>query len=82
MEEKNWYVYLLECLDGSYYAGITNNLEKRMTAHERGKGSKYVRAKGFRQVLASKIYFSKSEALKAEYKIKQLPKNEKLKFFS
>lgn len=81
MEEKNWYVYLLECLNGSYYTGITNNLDKRMTSHKSGKGSKYVRAKGFKGLLASKIYPCKSDTLKAEYKIKQLPKEKKLVFF-
>lgn len=82
MEQKTWYVYLLECLDGSFYTGITNDLEKRMLAHKTGKGSKYTRAKGFNKLLSSKKYSSKSEALKAEYKIKQLPKLEKLAFFN
>jgi len=82
MQEKNWYVYILECLDSSYYAGITNNLAKRMTAYKSGKGSKYVQSKGFGHLISSKNYPNKSEALKAEYKIKQLPKNKKLSFFS
>ncbi|MDO8517462.1 MAG: GIY-YIG nuclease family protein [Nanoarchaeota archaeon] len=82
MQEKNWCVYLLECLDNSYYTGITNDLMKRMDAHKSGKGSKYVLAKGFGKLLSSKNYLNKSEALKAEYKIKQLPKDKKLIFFS
>lgn len=81
MQEKNWYLYLLECLDSSYYIGITNNIEKRMSAHAAGKGSKYVRARGFKSLLASKIFPSKSEALKTEYEVKQLPKEAKLAFF-
>jgi len=82
MKNKNWCVYILECLDNSYYTGITNNLEKRMDAHKSGKGSKYVLAKGFSHLISSKNYPSKSEALKAEYKIKQLSKDKKLGFFS
>ena len=82
MQEKTWCVYLIECLDGSYYTGITNDLAKRMIAHKSGKGSKYVLSKGFGHFISSKNYPNKSEALKAEYRIKQLPKNEKLKFFS
>ena len=78
----NWYVYLLQCLDGSYYIGITNNLDKRMKSHKSGKGSKYVRAKGFGCLIASKVYKTKSEALKSEYKLKQLSRGEKLEFFS
>ena len=81
MQEKNWYVYILECLDGSYYTGITNDIVKRMTAHKSGKGSKYVLSKGFGHLISSKNYPNKSEALKAEYNIKQLSKNEKLSFF-
>jgi putative endonuclease len=79
---KKWSVYILECLDGSYYTGITNDIEKRMTAHKNGKGSKYVKAKGFSKILCSKNYKNKSSALKAEYSIKQLHRNEKLKFFN
>ena len=81
MQDKNWFVYILECSDGSYYTGITNNLEKRMKSHKSGKGSKYVRAKGFNQLLDSKKYTTKSEALKVEYRIKQISKNKKLEFF-
>ena len=81
MQEKKWCVYILECLDGSYYTGITNDLTKRMDAHKSGKGSKYVLSRGFRCLLCSKNYLSRSEALRAEYEIKQLPKNEKLTSF-
>jgi putative endonuclease len=81
MEEKDWYVYLLKCLDNSYYIGITNNLEKIMAVHKSGKGSKYVSAKGFGHLISSKKYPNKSEALRAEYKAKQLPKSKKLMFF-
>ena len=81
MQQKVWFVYILECKDGSYYTGITNNLEKRMKTHEKGVGSKYVVSRGFKRLLISKECKTKSEALKAEYKIKQLPKNKKLDFF-
>jgi putative endonuclease len=78
MKQNKWCVYILECLDGSYYTGITNDIEKRMKAHEKGNGSKYVVSRGFGRLLCSKDYPNKSSALKAEYKIKQLPKNKKL----
>ena len=48
---KSWCVYILECQDGSFYTGITNDLEKRMNTHKSGKGSKYVKIKGFKRVL-------------------------------
>jgi len=46
--KKQWYVYILECQDGSFYTGVTNNLDARMNAHATGKGSKYVYKKVLR----------------------------------
>ena len=40
--KQKWFVYLLECLDGSYYVGVTTDVDKRMNAHAEGKGSRYV----------------------------------------
>lgn len=76
-----WFVYILECRDDSLYTGITTDVERRMKQHKSGKGSKYVRRKGFSRVLHSIIADSKSEALKIEYKIKQLERNDKITFF-
>lgn len=79
--KKIWSVYLLECLDGSYYTGVTNDVDKRMNAHAKGKGSKYVSIKGFKKLIAVIPCKNKSEACKSEYKIKQLSKEEKLRWF-
>lgn len=79
--EKKWLVYLLECGDGSFYCGVTNNLDKRMETHKSGKGSKYVARKGFSHLIAWKECKGKSEACKAEYWIKTMPKWEKLNWF-
>ena len=80
--EKQWHVYILECCDGSYYTGVTNDIEKRMKTHAQGKGSKYVYKKGFKELLYSKECKNKSEACKCEYEIKQLPRNKKLNWFT
>jgi putative endonuclease len=77
MDKTSWYVYVVECLDGSLYTGITTNLEKRMRAHKNGTGSKYVRSRGFCQLIAAKPCTSKSAALKEEYQLKKLSKEEK-----
>jgi len=79
--EKQWYVYILECQDGSYYTGVTNDVDVRMDAHATGKGSKYVYKKGFKKLLRVKPCKDKSEACKFEYEIKQLPRDMKLSFF-
>ena len=80
--EKKWKVYLLECLDGSFYTGITNDIEKRIKAHSSGKGSKYVAKKGVRRIIAEKEMENRSVASKAEYEIKQLSREDKIKWFN
>lgn len=79
--EKKWYVYLLECQDGSYYTGITNDIDARMNKHATGKGSKYVDRKGFKELLKVKLCKDKSDACKCEYHIKKLPREMKLNWF-
>jgi len=79
--QKPWYVYILECRDDSLYTGITNNLEKRMQTHKKGTGSKYVRRKGFQRILHVIVAVDKVEAAQLEYRIKQLPRNDKITFF-
>jgi putative endonuclease len=80
--EKSWFVYILECQDGSFYTGVTNDLEKRMKTHAEGKGSKYVMKKGFRCLLRSKECSNRSKAQKAEFHIKKLQKWDKLDWFN
>jgi putative endonuclease len=72
----------LECTDGSYYAGITNDLENRIKAHNNGTGAKYTRGRGPVKLLAQQSFDNRSEASKAENAIKKLPKNLKLGFFA
>lgn len=75
-----WFIYMLECADKTLYTGITNNLEKRISKHNSGKGAKYTR--GRLPVVLLK-YFErpdKGKALKLEYQIKQLSRAEKLLF--
>jgi len=81
-EQKTWHVYILECRDGSFYTGVTNDLDKRMKIHAKNKGSKYVAKKGFKKLLRAIPCQDKSDACKIEYKIKQLPKWEKLDWFN
>ncbi len=79
---RDWQVYLLECLDGSFYTGVTNNLSQRMATHMSGKGSKYVLAKGFKKLMHAQACTSKSDAYKKEYAIKQLSKTKKIEWFT
>ena len=76
-----WVLYLLECNNGAFYAGITNNLEQRYAAHLSGKGARYTRANPPLRILASKSYADRSAASVAEAQLKQLPLHKKLNFF-
>ncbi len=75
-----WYVYLLLCSDDTLYCGITNNLERRINQHNKGKGAKYTRGRGPVTLVKFFEAADKSAALKLEYKIKQLSKEEKLAY--
>ena len=77
----SWCLYLLECSNGAYYAGITNDLEARFTAHLSGKGARYTRANPPIKIIASKAYPDRSTASIAEAQLKNLPRNKKLQYF-
>jgi len=79
--EKQWVVYILECMDGSFYTGVTNDVDARMNAHACGKGSKYVYQKGFKKLLRAKPCKNKSDACKCECEIKKLHRSNKLGWF-
>jgi len=81
MADKPWFLYLLECANGSYYAGITTDVAARFSAHQQGKGARYTRANPPLRILAQAEYADRSTASKAEWALKQLPRDEKLTFF-
>ena len=78
MNDKDWVVYLIRCSDGSLYCGITNNLQKRLKEHDSGKGAKYTRSRRPVELVAASSKMSKSDALKFEYRVKQLPSGKKV----
>ena len=76
-----WYVYIVECSDKTLYTGITTDVIRRVKEHNESKrGAKYTKTRRPVTLMKQFTCSSKSEALKLEYKIKQLPKEEKLKF--
>ena len=77
-----WFLYLLECNNGAYYVGITNDLQARFETHLAGKGARYTRANPPVKVIASKPYPDRSSASIAEAQLKNLPRNKKLGFFN
>ncbi|MDA3128874.1 GIY-YIG nuclease family protein [Aliibacillus thermotolerans] len=77
MKENKHYVYMLECKDGTFYTGYTTDIDQRMKKHSAGKGAKYTRGRGPFRLVYQREYDSKSEALRAEYRLKQRSRKEK-----
>ena len=75
---KIYYVYLVECRDKSLYCGITNDLEKRIEKHNNGTGAKYTRSRRPVKLVYVEEYPTKSLALKREYQIKQMSREQKI----
>ncbi len=76
--EKKWYVYILRCRDGTLYTGLTDDLTKRLAAHNSGKGAKYTRGRGPVAMVYSEELPTATAARRREYEIKQLPRAKKL----
>lgn len=76
-----YWLYLLECEGGVYYAGIALDVERRFFQHVLGVGARFTRAWPPLRVLAARQYPSKGDALRAELQLKSLPRAEKLAFF-
>ena len=75
-----WCVYLIRCGDGTLYAGITNDLDKRLAAHRAGRGARYTRGRGPLEVVHVEKKRTRSAALRREAAIKRLKRHEKLAF--
>ncbi|KMZ54513.1 GIY-YIG nuclease family protein [Dorea sp. D27] len=71
------YTYILKCKDGTLYTGWTNDLEKRLSAHNCGKGSKYTRMRRPVELVYYEEYRTKNEAMSREYAIKHMKRKEK-----
>jgi putative endonuclease len=77
---NNHYFYVLECSDQSFYAGYTNNLEKRIATHNAGKGAKYTKARTPVECIYHESFETKPEAMRAEYAFKQLTRLKKIDY--
>lgn len=76
-ENDSSYVYILKCIDHSYYTGWTTNLKKRYLAHCKGKGARYTKAHPPIACVYYEECASKVEAMQREYEIKQYPRHKK-----
>ena len=78
------FTYILECADHTLYTGWTNDLEKRLEAHNSGTGAKYTRPASRRPVrlVYAETFDTKEEAMRREYQIKQMKRREKERLIS
>ena len=75
--DKQWQLYILRCGDDTLYTGIAVDVEKRFAAHCSGKGAKYTRGRGPLALVYREVCGDHSAALRREYAVKQLPREEK-----
>ncbi len=82
MRRKNksvpYFVYLLECADGSLYTGVTTDVERRLAEHKGGTGGHFTRAKGAKRIVYTERHSDRSSAQKREAEIKGWPRKKKL----
>ena len=72
-----WYLYILRCGDGTFYTGITTDVDKRLEAHRSGRGAKYTRGRAPLEVIYRECCRTHSDALKREMEVKRLSREEK-----
>lgn len=73
------YTYVLKCSDGSLYTGWTNDMKKRLKAHNEGKGAKYTRGRTPAELVYLEEFDTKEAAMRREAAIKKMSRAEKLK---
>ncbi len=76
------YTYLLECADGTLYCGWTNCLDKRIEAHNEGRGAKYTKPRLPVRLVYFETFQTKQEAMRREFEIKKLSRADKLKMIA
>jgi putative endonuclease len=76
-----FYCYILECSDGTFYTGWTNDPERRMAQHNKGKGARYTKTRRPVKMVYLEEQIDKRTALKREIDIKALPRKKKIELF-
>jgi putative endonuclease len=77
-----YFVYIIECKDGSLYTGITTDVLRRFREHQKGVGAHYTRAKGVKKIVYKESCSDRSSASKREAQIKRLSREGKLLLIS
>ena len=74
---SSFYVYILQCIDGSFYTGYTKDLQQRTREHENGKGAKYTKAHPPEYLAYTEVFDNRGKAMRREREIKKLSHQQK-----
>ncbi len=77
MKQWKWIVYIIECMDGLYYTGITWNLEQRLEQHRSGKGSRFTEKHGFKELKWTEEFTNITQAREREHQVKDFSRKKK-----
>lgn len=77
MSQWKWYVYILECLDGFYYTGMTYDIDKRLEQHQLGEGSKFTSKHGFKELKYIEEFDNITAAREREHQLKDFSRKKK-----
>ena len=77
MTDRDHYVYVLECADGTLYTGYTTDVDRRVAEHDAGDGAKYTRGRTPVEVVLTEGFDSRAAALRREHEVKALSRREK-----
>jgi putative endonuclease len=80
MANNTWFLYMIECTDGSLYTGIAIDVDARYAAHCSGRGARYTRSHPPHRLLGYEAHPDRSSASKAEYRVKRLSTLDKRKY--
>ena len=78
----SYYVYVILCIDGSFYTGYTKNIDTRIKLHESGKGARYTKMHKPQKIAYLELFDSRAQAMKREKQIKKLTHQQKLNLIS
>jgi len=76
-----YFVYIIECKDGSLYTGITTNVDRRFSEHKNGRGGRYTNSKEVSKIVYTEEHPDRSSALKREAQIKSWRREKKITLF-
>lgn len=79
--EKPWYVYILLCDDGTLYTGMAIDVQNRFEMHQTGKGARYTRSRGAKEIVYIEKCLNRNAAALREIEIKKLPRSKKVNLY-